>query len=71
MAYDEASEEGEFLSALMLLLRGLFTKLSKMNKYNAFIELYAMGDMFWPCYRQERYISVKGAKSHYFRQFQH
>ena len=37
MTSDEASEESEFLSALMLLLRVLFTKLSKMNKQNAFM----------------------------------
>ena len=36
----------------MLILRVLFTKLSKMNKQNAFIESYAYG------IRQERYISV-------------
>ena len=35
----------------MLLLKVLFTKLSKMNKQIAFIESYAMGEMFWPCYR--------------------
>ena len=29
----------------MLLLKVLFRKLSKMNKYNAFIESYAMGEM--------------------------
>ena len=50
----EANEESEFLSALMLLLRDSFTKLSKMNKQNAFIESYAMGKMFWPCYRPDK-----------------
>ena len=38
MTSDDTSEESEFLSALMLLLRVLFKKLSKMNKQNAFIE---------------------------------
>ena len=53
MTSDEASEESEFLSALMLLLRVSFTKLSKMNKQNAFIESYVPGEMFWPCYRRD------------------
>ena len=42
----------------MLLLRILFTKLLKMNKWNAFGESYAIGEMFWPCYRRD---SAKGA----------
>ena len=46
-------EESEFLSALNASLDVFFTKLSKMNKENAFIESYAMGEMFWPCYRRD------------------
>ena len=51
---DDASEESEFLSALNASLEVLFRKLSKMNKQNAFIESYAMGEMFWPCYRRDQ-----------------
>ena len=46
---NEASGESEFLSALNASLESFVHKLSKMNKYNAFI--YAMGEVFWPCYR--------------------
>ena len=46
------AKRASFCQLKMLLLRVLFTELSKMNKYNAFIESYAMGDMFWPCYRR-------------------
>ena len=37
----------------MLVLGVLFTKFSKMNKDNAFVESYAMGEMFWSCYRRD------------------
>ena len=49
MASNEASEESEFLPALNVSLESFVhktRKLSKMNKYNAFIESYSMGDMF-------------------------
>ena len=55
MTSDDASEENEFLSALNASSESFVPKALKDEqiKQNAFIESYAMGDMFWPCYRRD------------------
>ena len=60
---DDVSGEGKFLSALNASSESFVHKALKDEQQNAFIESYAMGEMFWPCYRrdyrQERYISIQ------------
>ena len=53
MACDEVREESEFLSALNASLAHFVHKTLKTNKWNAFGESYAIGEMFWPCYRRD------------------
>ena len=50
MVSDEVSEESGFLSALNACLESFVHKTLKDEQMNAFVESYAMGEMFWLCY---------------------
>ena len=50
MTSDDASEVSEFLSALNASPEGFVHKGLKDEQIEC--KLYAMGEMFWPCYRQ-------------------
>ena len=53
MTSDDANKESKFLSALNASLESFVHKALKDEQIECILESYAMGEMFWRCYRRD------------------